>query len=399
MSGPGLFRILLLSCLSAAAKAQLVVNAPEPLTHVVQVQPIIVRTTGGVVAEFMGAAASEIYIKDQIDRAWAQVGVDIEWLPAASYTNDFAYNGAPSNYASSTRPQSHLGTIVDSAGFPPKNSNGLVLNIFFVEIVPGFTQLNDNYANGLAFLDANGIAVHTGRNLVTWPGGRDVVASVIAHEIGHNLGLNHYSPSNDNLMYSGSGSADRLVQSQKDTIYLDKSWTLDSYDYLQPISQPSNYDLWAAGFGLGGGPDDDDDLDRLSNGFEFLFGSAPDAPTAFPGPVSTPSGPTWTLPKNPDAVADGFDYEIQTSPSLGGWLPAGAPGSGSTVVADNTSQVSVRLNAGAPSAFLRVGIASPPAAGAAAFVPAATEPGERTISGCGAGGCGHRHRVKPVSGG
>ncbi len=401
MSAHHLPRLLLGCLLTGLASADFVVNPAEPITHFVRVQPVIVEKSNGTEAEFMGNASTEAYIKNRIGQAWAQVGVEIEWLPPTSYTSNFAYDGSPGNYSSSSRPQSHLRDIVDAAGTPPKSSDAIELNMFFVEVVPGFSALPDNYANGLAFIDDNGSAIHVGSTLLTWDAGRDLVASVIAHEIGHNLGLYHYDTTNDNLMNSGSGTAEKLTSDQKSTIFDDKFWRIDSYEYLQSVGSESNYGEWAGLFGVSADPEDDDDGDRLSNGFEFLYGSAPDSPTPFPAPNRTAAGPVWTLPKSAEAVEDGFDYEVHTSPTLDGWLPAGDTGSGSTLLTDNSSEVSVRLDHGAPSAFLRVEVNPPPAAGVSSLTPPASAAlvapveDERIYSSCHLTGCGCRHSLEP----
>ena len=49
-------RFLLLVLAGAPCGAQLIVNPAQNLTHRVQIQPVIVRTTGGTVAEFMAYA-------------------------------------------------------------------------------------------------------------------------------------------------------------------------------------------------------------------------------------------------------------------------------------------------------------------------------------------------------
>ena len=75
--------------------------------------------------------------------------------------------------------------------------------MYFVEIAAGFADTTENTANGLAYVNDNGITMHVGDNLPSFLGGRDVVARVVAHEIGHNLGLDHVSDTN-NLMNDGS---------------------------------------------------------------------------------------------------------------------------------------------------------------------------------------------------
>ena len=155
------------------------------------VQPIIVSNSNGSnTAEFFGNLEQEITIKRLIDEIYLQANVDIEWLSATTYNNNFANVGT-----SNPRPTSDLNTIIqngDNAGVG--NSDPIIIDAYFVEVVPGFENKSNNVANGLAFVNGNGTAIHIGDNL---PGrdddSRDVAARVVAHEIAHNLGLNHVS--------------------------------------------------------------------------------------------------------------------------------------------------------------------------------------------------------------
>lgn len=203
---------LTISALAGTSQAALIVNSPMAITHRVQVQPIIVSNTDGSnTAEYFGNPTQQGIIEGFVDTIWAQAGIDVQFLTPNTWNDTFANIGN-----SSPRPTSDLNTIVtqgDALGFG--NSNPLVLDMYFVEIAAGFPDVGENTANGLAFLGANGITQHVGDNLVSFTAGQEVVASVVAHEIGHNLGLPHIVEA-ENLMQAGGSSnpGERLNASQ-----------------------------------------------------------------------------------------------------------------------------------------------------------------------------------------
>ena len=196
------YAVNILILASTSASAALVVNSPMAITHRVQVQPIIVSNTDGSnTAEYFGNATQQGIIEGFVDTIWAQAGIDVEFLTPNNWNDTFANIGN-----TSPRPTSDLNTIVsngDALGFG--NANPLVLDMYFVEISAGFANTSENTANGLAFVGGNGITQHVGDNLVSFTGGQEVVASVVSHEIGHNLGLPHIIEF-ENLMQPG-GSA------------------------------------------------------------------------------------------------------------------------------------------------------------------------------------------------
>lgn len=268
-----LMTILVTGALAAAsvARAAIVVNDPRPITHRVTVQLIqTALENGSSRATVFGSATQRSAIESAIDTIWAQAGIDIYFLPdVVRYNDTFAYQG---NSGSGTRPESDLTTIRTNAGREGGilNPDSSVLNMFMVNVVPGFDPLGENSAAGLARIAANGIAAYSGDNLLTFRNGRDVIASVMAHEIGHNLGLSHTVTGGANLM-SPSGTTEQLTQLQVNTVFSASSFakllpddlpgdynsdgTVDAADYtawrdgLGTIYTVQQYDIWKSNFG------------------------------------------------------------------------------------------------------------------------------------------------------
>ena len=188
---------------AGTSQAALITNMAQPITHTVTVQPIIVSNDDGSnTAEFFGSASQQAEIEAFIDQIWAQAGIDVTFLAANTYNNTFANIGTIGN--NNPRPTSDLPQIVANGDntMGVGNSDASVIDMYFVEIAAGFSNVSENTANGLAFVGGNGITQHVGDNLVGFTAGREVIASVVAHEIGHNLGLPHIVEA-ENLMQAG----------------------------------------------------------------------------------------------------------------------------------------------------------------------------------------------------
>jgi MYXO-CTERM domain-containing protein len=222
-------QILLLSALFATcsitswAPAALIVNTARPITDRVNVNLIGVADDDGSdsTRATFGTATQQAEIFSFVDAIYAQAGVDVNFtFRAGTYNSSFARIGTPGN--NSPRPQGDLSTIRNNAAAAGGvlSSDANTINVFLVTIVPGFSQLSLNSSAGLATVNGNGITYYGGANLLGFTSGREVLASVLAHEIGHNLGLSHNSTI-QNLMQSGGNDDDegqRLDASQIATI-------------------------------------------------------------------------------------------------------------------------------------------------------------------------------------
>jgi hypothetical protein len=146
-----------------------------------------------------------------------------------------------------------------------------VINMFFVEVVPGFSQLTQLQVAGIANIDGNGMAIFTGETLLGSTANRELIAGVVGHEIGHNLGLSHTSTGGANLM-SPQGTTEQLTTQQINTV-LSSSFLVDAapggdFNGDGTVNQ-ADLTLWRGAYGINTNGDADGDGD--SDGRDFMF--------------------------------------------------------------------------------------------------------------------------------
>lgn len=201
---------ILPTCSSFAA---LIVNAAKPITHQVSVQMIQTALDNGTSpANLFGNASRDASIKSVVDSIWAQAGIDVQFLPnVVRYNSTFAYQGL----GTGIRPPLDLNTFIANAriqgGILNKDPN--VINMFFVDVVPGFDAKAENWVTGVGNIADNGIAVFVGANVSA-----ELAGHWVAHEIGHNLGLDHTASGTANLMAT-SRNTERLDTAQVAAVF------------------------------------------------------------------------------------------------------------------------------------------------------------------------------------
>jgi hypothetical protein len=196
-------------CLGATAAAALIINPAQPMTHRVSVQIIQTALDNGTSpAAVFGDPSREAAVKDAIDSIWAQAGIDIHFLPTVvRYNNSFAYQGA---VPGGVRPITDLSVMMANAQLQGGilNSDPSVINMFFVNVVPGWNLKGANWVNGVGNIGTNGIAIFVGSGVSAEHAGHWT-----AHELGHNLGLAHSGSGEQNLM--GTSRNTELLTSEQ----------------------------------------------------------------------------------------------------------------------------------------------------------------------------------------
>jgi hypothetical protein len=231
----------------SAAVAAIIVNPAQPITHRVTVQVIqTALDNGSSPAAVFGDPSREAAIKDVIDTVWSQAGIDVNFLPnTIRYNNTFAYQGA---VPGGVRPITDLGVMMANAQLQGGilHPDPSVINMFFVNVVPGWNLKSANWVNGAGNIGANGIAVFVGSSVSAEHAGH-----WIAHELGHNLGLAHTDPI-ENLMLSCCRRNSLLTTEQVSTVFQTQfpkplATILGDYDRNGRV-ETSDFAVWRKSF-------------------------------------------------------------------------------------------------------------------------------------------------------
>jgi hypothetical protein len=193
--------VVFLSASWPVGAATLTLNPARPIDHRVNVRVIqTAADDGSNAAPLFGDATQQSAIFDYVDQIWSQAGIGITLdVQPTTYNDTFALLGEP--LTNGSRPPGDLLTIYHNAlADGVLDPDPHVLNMFAVRIVPAFGPIDDDLLGGLSFVGGSGVStVWIGPSVLGTDQGRVGIAALLAHEMGHGLGLEH-AVSNTSLM-------------------------------------------------------------------------------------------------------------------------------------------------------------------------------------------------------
>lgn len=163
--------------------------AAHALPYQVTIQPINVCDDSGLNC---GNPTEELFFAET-RKIWAQADINVTFLAFNQFNNSgFQTIDGPTDTTSAPS----LGNL-SSAANNGENADSTVINIWFLDNITGGSF-------GLGFIGGNGIAIADETFAFNSGNGR---LDTIAHEIGHNLGLDHASAAGDNFNLMRSGGS------------------------------------------------------------------------------------------------------------------------------------------------------------------------------------------------